>query len=70
MDGALCDIGKNYQHKRFPFCFVTETHIISFIFNLGQKVEKPWPLDILDYSGNVNHILIQPGDMLYYESSR
>ena len=48
----------------------TDTHIISFILNLGQRVDDPWPLDILDYQGKVNHVIMEPGDMVYYESAR
>ena len=50
--------------------YIPDTHIVSFIFNVGQKVDVPWPLDIMGYDGSRNRVLLEPGDMVYYESSR
>ena len=61
------------------------THVISAILNIGQvcqawqlqsryqssqAVEEDWPLYILDNSGAPHSVLLQPGDMLWYESAR
>lgn len=46
-----------------------ETHIISAIINVGQKVEQPWPLDIMDHRGTHHKILMKPGDLVWYESA-
>jgi len=46
------------------------THVISAILNIGQAVDEDWPLYILDNSGTPHSVLLQPGDMLWYESAR
>ena len=46
------------------------THVISAILNIGQDVEEDWPLYILDNSGAPHSVLLQPGEMLWYESAR
>jgi len=46
------------------------THVISAILNLGQSVTHAWPLHILDNSGAQHSVLLQPGEMLWYESAR
>ena len=55
-----------------------ETHVISAILNIAQqvtnksqkcqnhqfeKVEEPWPLQILDHNGNHHNIYLKPGEM-------
>ena len=55
-----------------------ETHVISAILNIAQqvtnksqkcqnykfeKVEEPWPLQILDHDGNHHNIYLKPGEM-------
>ena len=46
------------------------THVISAILNLGQSVSRDWPLHILDNSGAQHSVLLQPGEMVWYESAR
>lgn len=46
------------------------THAVSAIINVDQKVRKDWPLIILDHDGHENSVNMQPGDMLLYESAR
>jgi hypothetical protein len=45
------------------------THAVSAIINVDQDVEEPWPLTILDHAGNTHTLVMQPGDMVYYESA-
>ena len=47
-----------------------KTHVISAIMNIGQDVEEDWPLYILDNAGNTHKVVIQPGQMVWYESAR
>ena len=44
--------------------------MISAILNLGQSVSRDWPLFIQDNSGAQHSVLLQPGEMLWYESAR
>ena len=46
------------------------THVISAILNIGQKVDEDWPLYILDNRGREQVVLLQPGEMVWYESAR
>ena len=50
--------------------FSLETHIISAIINVAQDVDEPWPLSVLDFKGQIHHIEMQPGDLIWYESAR
>lgn len=47
-----------------------QTHIISAIINVDQKVNEPWPLQIYDDYGILHEVFLEPGEMLMYESSR
>jgi hypothetical protein len=47
------------------------THVISLILNIGQTgVREPWPLTIKDVHGERHSVLMEPGDMVLYESSK
>ena len=46
------------------------THVISAIINVDQDVEEDWPLYIMDNAGQENVVLMEPGDMVWYESAR
>ncbi len=46
------------------------THVVSAIINVDQDVDEDWPLLILDHDGNEHNIIMQPGDMVLYESAR
>ena len=63
--------------KLMPHLDHMETHIISAILNIAQKVwsrkpfshlwykvEEPWPLQILDHSGKQHNIYLNPGEMV------
>jgi prolyl 4-hydroxylase len=47
-----------------------ETHVISAILNIAQDVDRPWPLDIEDHYFRRHEVLLDPGEMLLYESAR
>ena len=44
--------------------------MISAILNIGQGVEQDWLLNVLDNSRAQHSVLLQPGEMLWYESAR
>ena len=46
------------------------THVISAIINLGQSVTEPWPLYIMDNEGAEQSVVLDPGEMVWYESAR
>lgn len=47
-----------------------ETHVISAIVNVDQRVNEDWPLYILDHMARLHAVVLQPGDVLLYESAR
>ena len=47
-----------------------KTHVVSAIFNIQQNVDEDWPLQIFDHDDNLHHILLKPGEMVWYESAR
>ena len=47
-----------------------KTHVVSAIINVGQSVTEDWPLVILDHHGVERSIVMQPGDLLLYESAK
>jgi len=47
-----------------------ETHIISAILNVDQVVREDWPLVIDDNYYREHHVLMKPGEMLFYEGGR
>ena len=46
------------------------SHVISAIINVGQEVEEDWPLYIKDNRGEEHTVMMEPGDMVWYESAR
>ena len=48
-----------------------ETHVISSILHVDHgENDDPWPIVIEDFHGNTNEVFLEPGDMLFYESSK
>lgn len=49
----------------------TQTHVVSCIYHIASSDDAdPWPIVIEDYEGNTNSVVLKPGDMLLYESSK
>jgi len=47
------------------------THIISCILHIDHsETSEPWPIVIEDFQGNTNEVVLESGDMLFYESSK
>ena len=44
-----------------------ETHVISAIINIDQKVDTEWPLQIQDHQGRMHELVMRPGEMVLYE---
>ena len=46
-------------------------HEIFFAsFQIDQKVDREWPLLVIDHQGARRKIYLQPGQMLLYESAK
>ena len=49
----------------------TQTHVISCIYHIASSEDsEPWPIVIEGYDGTTNSVILKPGDVLLYESSK
>jgi len=49
----------------------SNTHVISCILHIDHSEDsEPWPIVIEDFQGNTNEVVLEAGDMLFYESSK
>eukprot|EP00816_Leptocylindrus_hargravesii_P012975 CAMPEP_0196803248 /NCGR_PEP_ID=MMETSP1362-20130617/2616_1 /TAXON_ID=163516 /ORGANISM="Leptocylindrus danicus, Strain CCMP1856" /LENGTH=376 /DNA_ID=CAMNT_0042174705 /DNA_START=45 /DNA_END=1175 /DNA_ORIENTATION=+ len=51
----------------------SNTHVISCILHIDHDDDpesEPWPILIEDFQGNTNEVVLESGDMLFYESSK
>jgi predicted 2-oxoglutarate/Fe(II)-dependent dioxygenase YbiX len=49
----------------------SQTHVISFILHIDSSEDaEPWPLLIEDFYGNTHEVVLTPGDLLLYQSSK
>lgn len=47
------------------------THVISFILHIDSSDDaEPWPIFIEDFLGRTHEVILTPGDILFYESSK
>ena len=49
---------------------ISKTHVISAIINMGQDVDEPWPLQIMDHNEQPHEVFLEPGEMVWYESAK
>ena len=47
-----------------------ETHLISVIINVDQDVNEDWPLVIEDNYYRTHHVMLKPGEVIFYEGAR
>jgi hypothetical protein len=48
------------------------THVISCLIHINSEYEssaQPWPMEIEDHDGTMHSLVLQPGEMLLYESA-
>ncbi|CAB9519097.1 Ankyrin Repeat [Seminavis robusta] len=47
------------------------THAVSLIVNIAQhNLTEPWPVEANDHADRLHEIIMQPGDIVYYESAK
>lgn len=47
------------------------THAVSLIVNVAQgNLTEPWPVEVLDHADRLHEVLMDPGDVVYYESAK
>lgn len=47
------------------------THAASMIVNIAQEnVSRPWTIEVLDHADRLHEVVMEPGDIVYYESAK
>lgn len=47
------------------------THAASLIVNIAQEnVSRPWTIEVLDHADRLHEVVMEPGDIVYYESAK
>jgi len=64
---------RRYEHGARLLTHVDRehTHATSMIINIAQgDIREPWAIEIYDFAGRLHEIIMEPGDIVYYESAR
>lgn len=64
---------RRYEHGARLLTHVDRenTHATSMIINIAQGgIQEPWAIEIYDFAGRLHEIIMEPGDIVYYESAR
>jgi hypothetical protein len=62
-----------YQNESQLFMHTdrVQTHVVSFILHIDSAPDaEPWPIFIEDFHGRTHEVVLTPGDILFYESSK
>lgn len=47
------------------------THVVSLIVNVAQGgLDEDWPVEVFDHYGRLHEVVMEPGDIVYYESAK
>ncbi|KAL3911976.1 MAG: hypothetical protein SGARI_001385 [Bacillariaceae sp.] len=47
------------------------THAVSLIVNVAQgNLTEPWPVEVQDHANRMHEVIMEPGDVVYYESAK
>ena len=47
------------------------THVVSLIVNVAQEgLEQDWPVEVFDHAGRLHEVVMEAGDVVYYESAK
>eukprot|EP00560_Eucampia_antarctica_P009426 CAMPEP_0197828226 /NCGR_PEP_ID=MMETSP1437-20131217/4854_1 /TAXON_ID=49252 ORGANISM="Eucampia antarctica, Strain CCMP1452" /NCGR_SAMPLE_ID=MMETSP1437 /ASSEMBLY_ACC=CAM_ASM_001096 /LENGTH=607 /DNA_ID=CAMNT_0043429391 /DNA_START=24 /DNA_END=1847 /DNA_ORIENTATION=+ len=47
------------------------THVVSLIVNVAQGgLDQEWPVEVFDHAGRLHEVVMEPGDIVYYESAK
>jgi len=68
-------VSQLYIFPKFPVFMCRQvdrkqTHIISMIYHIDSESDEPWPILIEDFLGRTHEVILAPGDILFYESSK
>jgi hypothetical protein len=47
------------------------THAVSLIVNVAQgNLTEPWPVEVHDHADRLHEVIMEPGDVVFYESAK
>jgi len=63
---------RRYANGSTVFPHVDRLHksVIKTIMNIRQDVEEDWPLYVMDNKGVEHMVMLEPGEMIWYEAAR
>jgi prolyl 4-hydroxylase len=69
---AACYGIRVYQPRSYLFSHIDSirSHVVSSTICVDQRLNSDWPLYIEDLDGNPHEVVMQPGEMVFYESAR
>ena len=72
LEESACYGIRVYQRGSYLYNHVdhTETHIISSTICVDSRLEKRWPLAVVDIEGTVHQVDIEPGELLFFEGAK
>ncbi|CAB9526690.1 Ankyrin Repeat [Seminavis robusta] len=64
---------RQYEHGARLLTHVDReaTHAVSLIVNVAQgNLTEPWPVEVNDHGDRLHEVVMEPGDVVYYESAK
>ncbi|CAB9519102.1 2OG-Fe(II) oxygenase [Seminavis robusta] len=64
---------RQYEHGARLLTHVDReaTHAVSLIVNIAQgNMTEPWPVEVNDHNDRLHEVIMEPGDVVYYESAK
>ena len=64
---------RQYEHGARLLTHVDReaTHAVSLIVNIAQgNLTEPWPVEVNDHADRLHEVIMEPGDIVYYESAK
>jgi len=64
---------RQYEHGARLLTHVDReaTHAVSLIVNIAQgNLTQPWPVEVNDHANRLHEVIMEPGDIVYYESAK
>ena len=72
LEEAACYGIRVYQRGGYLYNHIDQvrTHAVSSTICVDHRLDSPWPLYIEDLEGTPHEVLIEPGEMVFYEGAR
>lgn len=64
---------RRYEHGARLLSHVDReaTHAVSLIVNIAQgNLTEPWPVEVFDHGDRLHEVIMEPGEIVYYESAK